>query len=246
MEFGAADGLSCSNTAALWHDGWAALLVEADGTLADRAERNAAGHGRVTVMNATVQPPGLGVTIDDLLARSPLAGHDIGYMSVDVDGDDFWIVTGMDARPYVLAVEYNRSVPPHLDLLPAGPGNTFGVGAATMRAAMEQRGYTMVGLTATNLFFVRTEMAGPFADLETDLAVLQPASGFTYAVTDYRGHAAIVGARPPWGLRWPETATRFAPNTPGVLEVDSNDSAEQLMRIVLAEIQRLGNHLEDR
>jgi hypothetical protein len=36
VEFGAGDGLSCSNTANLWHNGWKAVLVEASSELAQR------------------------------------------------------------------------------------------------------------------------------------------------------------------------------------------------------------------
>ncbi len=224
VEFGAGNGIDGANTAHLWRrpKAWSGLLIEADHNLYTQARRAADGFP-VTVACAAVSATDRDLSIDVLLDEFGI--RTVDFMSVDVDGDDYWIVCGMKIRPRVLCVEYNRSVPPHLDLLPSGPGNRFGVGAATLRRAVEQRGYRMVGLTANNLFFVRTDEAAAFDDLETDLAVLLPPDRFAYLCTDQTGRPVLCGTPPPWGLRWPASDTDFVTNQLGLLEAAGSDMA---------------------
>lgn len=242
VEFGASDGLSGSNTANLWNrdGGWRAVLIEADTALADRA--TAAIFNRpdrdVQIVPAAVSAIDPEWSIDAILDACGVT--DVDFMSVDVDGDDYWIVTSMACRPRVLCVEFNRTVPPHLDLVPTGPGNRFGVGALTMRRAMGARGYTLVGRTLNNLFFVTTDLADHFTDLETDLAVLLPPESFSYCCSDFDGRMVLAGAQPAWGLRWPASETRFAAGAPVLAVEDAGATTEDVWRqTVLGEIQHI-------
>jgi hypothetical protein len=227
VEFGAGDGVGCSNTKLLRDNGWAGLLIEADPDLAERCQSQTSE--RVIVLHQAIAaggPDSIDAVLHDRAAITP------DVMSIDVDGDDYWIALAMQTRPRLLVIEFNPTVPPHLDLIPAGPGNRFGVGPLTMRRAAEQRGYTMVGISHANMMFVQTPDAGAFADLETDLAVLLPPERYIYLATDYTGRVVPVGARPEWGLVWPPSVTRFVPNQPNLLEVGSVDTLDQLMRQV--------------
>lgn len=240
VEFGAGDGLGCSNTANLWHAGWRALLIEADATLVERL-RAAANEGCTVVHDAVALGGEHG--IDALIAAAGLC--DVDFMSVDVDGDDWWICQGMACRPRLLCVEFNKTVPPHLDVQPSGASTRFGVGPLTMRRSMEARGYTMIGVTDANMFFVQTADADKFADLEKDLAVLLPPERFMYLATDFTGRVVPIGARPPWGLVWPPSDIRMVANQPDLLAVDSEFALERFCQQILGEIREVRQMMED-
>lgn len=228
VEYGAGDGIGCSNTANLWRNGWRALLVEADPDLTQRAGEAIAGYD-VTLYNAAVNPDGEG-SIDDLLDT---AGFDeVDFMSIDIDGDDYWHFCNLRRRPRVLFVEFNPTVPPHIDLLPRGPENNFGCSALSLRRAAEQRGFTMIGIVGANMVFVRTEDAEVFQDVEKDLTVLMPPEGFMYLVTDYAGNIVSVGAAPHWGLAWPPSKTAFVPNQDHLLDIEVRDPAQEFVASV--------------
>lgn len=243
VEFGAGDGISCSNTANLWHGAWQAFLVEVNPALYEQAQKNTSGF-RCSLQCAKVDPDG-NRSIDALLDYSGHKDRHIDFMSIDVDGDDFWIATGLKCRPTVLCIEFNKTIPPHLNPQPTGPGNCYGVGIGTLRPAMEVRGYTFIGLTDTNAYFVVTEHADKFADLEKDLSVLMPPQNFTYLTTDSQGSIVPIGAVPPWGLKWPPSSTVFIANQQTrVLTVDSNNSLDKLRQTMTEGFQDLRRAVE--
>lgn len=244
VEFGAADGLSCSNTARLWRNrGWQAALIEADPTLHESCRRNAENHPEtVRVINATVSVTNPDHSIDAILAANGFDGNP-DLMSVDIDGDDFYVVTNMKLRPRLLLVEFNPTVPPHIDLKPAGPGQRFGVGITTLKQAMEWRGWSFIGCSYANAFFVNADDAHHFADLETDPAVLMPAERFTYLASDYDGQMVPVGEPPPWGLRWPPSHARFAANQQALLDVDCVGAEDRWQRQITDRLRAIEEKL---
>jgi hypothetical protein len=237
VEFGAGDGLSCSNTARLWrHQEWRALLIEPADSLYPRLHSEAQPFPQVRTMHRSVAPSGPG-GIDDLLEQAGI--EHVDYMSIDVDGDDWWIFSGMAARPRIISIEFNPTIPPHLDIRPRGPGFRMGVGALTMKRTAEERGYRIIGLTDANLWLVRTEDSHAFSDFQVDLRVLLPPDRFMYLATDYDGRMVPLGAQPPWGLAWPPSGTPFVPNQPNLLEVDAADPLDRWMRTVTGTLARI-------
>lgn len=197
VEFGAADGISCSNTAALWSDkGWAALLIEPDADRFHALQQNAALDADVRCRSDFVTPSGVS-SIDAILEEEGIGPVD--FMSIDVDGDDYLILQAMTGRPRVMAVEFNPTVPPHLDIHPTETGSTFGASALALVRLGTSLGYRFIGASYCNVFFVTEDEAAPFTQYQTDLEVLFPPDRYTYAVTDFAGRLALYGAQLPWG-----------------------------------------------
>lgn len=196
VEFGAADGISCSNTAQLWkHDGWRAVLIETDPDLYDSVVSATEDYLWVTPVHMAVAPTGEN-SIDTLLAQ--LGITEVDFMSIDVDGDDYAIFEAMEVRPRVVCIEYNQSIPPQVELRQADVGDEFGASAAYLCALARAKDYELVGVTETNLIFVNSLYLIAFEDLNTDLETLFDYSHLTYVVTDYQGRSATLGT-PPWG-----------------------------------------------
>lgn len=179
IEFGAANGFFCSNTAALWHDqGWEALLIEADLDLYEVLHRY--NSQRVNTSCARVS------NIDDFTTRVA------DVCSIDVDGDDWHIFSRMQTRHRIVLVEHNPTVPPHVRMV-GEEGTPQGSSALSLVELAKTKGYVLAAATTCNVIFVRAE-EGPRTP--ADLEEVFDRSCLNYVVTDYQGGYDFVG-------RWP-------------------------------------------
>lgn len=194
VEFGAADGISCSNSARLWRDeGWKAFLVEADHERYEQLEGNA-GPFDTICRRAFITPTGP-MSIASLLAEHDIDGVD--YMSIDIDGDDIYVFENLAIRPRIVSVEFNPTIPPHISLRQAR-GQSMGASAKALVEAAHVKNYRFVGATYCNVFLVDDREAHPFDGYETDLTVLFEPYRYTYAITDFTGRVDLVGQPMPW------------------------------------------------
>lgn len=180
VEFGAGDGYECSNTAALRERGWEALLMESDPALFEECVANApeADVRRVHVTGQVVD--------------AMVAGRPVDVMSIDVDGDDWFIFATMQTRPRLVVIEFNCSIPPGVFLRAKEPGGRFGASISSIVKLAVEKGYELIGLNHTNAFFVPAEELGPFKDYERRVPVLMEGRDYSLVVTDYDGRPRLV------------------------------------------------------
>lgn len=217
VEFGAGNGQSCSNTARLWRDeGWKALLIEPDPQRFAELEGNALPFDTIC-RQGFVRPEGhdsIGVILDD--CKDEIDSVDL--MSIDVDGDDVFILEAMTCTPRVIVVEFNPTIPPHVEMRQRELGESFGASLLAIVRLASRIGYRFIGATRCNAFLVAEPEAAAFNDYETDIDVLFPREGFTYAVSDYQGRVVLVGQPLPWEAKEPyvlplEASTNVMPVT---------------------------------
>lgn len=111
--------------------------------------------------------------INDLLAGSGF-DRDVGLMSIDVDGNDYWIWRAVEVvRPIVVIVEYNSvwggeraiTVPYDEHFVRSRAHSSMMYYGASLRAFCElgrQKGYAFIGCNSNgnNAFFVRRDKLG--------------------------------------------------------------------------------------
>lgn len=97
VEFGAHDATEC-NTARLLEVGWTGLLMDGQG--ASRNPRAVVHKEFVTAENI------------NFLLRKYGVPHEFDLLSIDIDGNDYWVWRAIEYRPRVVVIEYNASVPP--------------------------------------------------------------------------------------------------------------------------------------
>jgi hypothetical protein len=112
VEVGVEDGLECNTAILAYVFGWRALMIEGDSIKASvahrAAERLAATPGAVRVENRFVTVENVNKIMDGAGFRG-----DIGVLSVDVDGVDYWLWKAITVvRPRVVIIEYNASLGP--------------------------------------------------------------------------------------------------------------------------------------
>jgi hypothetical protein len=124
-------------------------------------------------------------SINDLIRRNGISGE-IGLLSIDIDGNDYWVWEAIDVvLPSVVVLEYNaRFGPQRAVTVPydagfvrskAHPSTIYwGASLAAFCLLGKRKGYSFVGcnMAGNNAFFVRSELRPP------SLPELTPAEGF--------------------------------------------------------------------
>jgi len=115
--------------------------------------------------------------INDLISEAGFAGE-IGLLSIDVDGNDYWIWEALDAvRPVICICEYNTvfgdlhpvSIPydPKFSCGQSQPSRLyFGASIAAFSSLATRKGYKFLGTTlaGNDAFFIREDYASRFDD----------------------------------------------------------------------------------
>lgn len=186
IEFGAWDGKHLSNTWDLWHNhGWNAVLIEGDPEKYAVLVGNVQGFPQVTPCRAFVGTQGEN-SLDSILRRLGVETPP-DLLSIDIDGDDYRVFASVERfLPRVLAIEYNPTVPPELELIGA-PGTRFGASARAINRLAERKGYRLAACTATNLLFVQMDAFAALGCPAPALADIMPRDHLTYVITDYDG-----------------------------------------------------------
>lgn len=187
IEVGSWDGKYCSNTWNLWHNkGWKAVLIEGN------PERHAAfvcdntEYKNVTALCAFVETSGEH-SLDRLLEGVVAPGAQLDLLSIDIDGDDYYIWESLVSyKPRVVVIEYNPTIPPHLSLIQES-GQYFGASAKALVELGVEKGYRLVALTDTNCIFIRSELLPDAKMIPLVLQNALPPELFSYVMSAYDG-----------------------------------------------------------
>jgi hypothetical protein len=122
---------------------------------------------------------------------------DLDLVVIDVDGIDFHIWRGCKRfQPRVLIVEYNRTIPHHIEIVgAANEKNSIGCSILSLARLGTEKGYSLVACIGWNAFFVRREYAGLFADAD-NLDALSDPTGVRYAMESFNGEVFFSGDLP--------------------------------------------------
>jgi len=123
--------------------------------------------------------------INSLLAEAGFS-DDVGLLSIDIDGNEYWIWEAIQSiRPRIVIVEYNSvfglipvSIPYKEDFdRTVAHFSTlyYGCSLAALGHLAKKKGYLLVGsnIWGHNAFFVRADVAGEFKGLEPEEAYVQ-------------------------------------------------------------------------
>jgi len=168
VEIGVEDYSEANTRFLLVNRNWSGLIV--DGTDAHvRAVEASPLMWRHDIhpVTAFVEPH----NVNDLL-REHGFDRDLGLLSIDVDGNDYWIWQAVTAEPAIVIVEYNSlfgaeravTIPYQagFDRTRAHHSNLyFGASLAALTRLGERKGYRLVGSNSAgnNAYFVRREVA---------------------------------------------------------------------------------------
>ena len=178
VEFGVENYTESNTRFLLTNNQWSGLIIDGSADNIDYVRRDPiywasnlkAEHSFITREN-----------INDLLARNGIAG-DIGLLSVDIDGNDYWVWQAIDSiSPRIVVCEYNSHFGPEARVTtPYDPEFVrdsahfskiyYGASIAALTALAAEKGYALVAgnSVGNNIFFVRNDVVGTLPTLKPE------------------------------------------------------------------------------
>ena len=178
MEFGVEDYTEANTRFLLVHDDWRGLILDG------RPDLDAVVSAQGLPMLHDLDIRSAFITaenINDLLLGADFAGE-IGLLSIDIDGNDYWVWKAITCvNPQVVVIEYNAvfgsdraiTIPYASDFTRQAAHHSWLYFGASLRALCrlaEAKGYAFVGCNSAgnNAYFVRKDLATPFKVLTPD------------------------------------------------------------------------------
>ncbi len=159
VEFGAWDGKLFSNTYNLvQHKGWHGVLVEGNPERFKELTATYAGNHRAHLVCKTVGFDQSSNSLDYILASIGDVPKDLDLVSIDIDGNDYFIFESLvEFKPRVVVIEFNPTIPNDVFFL---QDQDFEINqGCSLRALIDlgkAKGYELAVATAFNAFFVPT------------------------------------------------------------------------------------------
>jgi hypothetical protein len=167
FEFGVGDGLA-NNTVNLLIDGWSGFWIDGSTEFIEKIRDKHRWYiekGRLNVLSALITKD----SINKQIVQMDIP-HSIDLLSIDIDGNDYWIWEAIDSiSPRVIVIEYNSTHrPPTSVVMEYGETNQwngtnyFGASLNALVKLGQSKGYSLVGcnFTGVNAFFVRNDLLG--------------------------------------------------------------------------------------
>lgn len=175
VEFGAEDGISISNTRRLWEKGWEGAMIECNQDKYRSLIMNYSKESGVIPLNyfITWKKEDYRGPLFDEVKQMHFPDREIDFLSIDVDGADYYILKSLKCRPKVILIENNLYWHPLIDkevpekIAVKNQQQPLKILIQTAR----EMGYEPVCMTI-NLFLVRKDLYAPFKETPSDALTL--------------------------------------------------------------------------
>ena len=171
IEFGVNDGTECNTANLAINFGWRGLIMDGSTENVARAQRHYAEQLLERAPEVVAAQAFVTAENADALFQSHGFQGELDLLSIDVDGNDYWIWKGISSvSPRVVVVEYNAVFGPHASItIPYDPGfrwetseyDLLAAGASLSALARlgKEKGYILAGCNSSgvNAFFVRED-----------------------------------------------------------------------------------------
>lgn len=165
VEIGVENGLEC-NSLYLIHKGWRGVWIEGA-----QKHRPAIEETFATILGRRLDVTFGWVTAEGVnpIFKALKIEPEVDFLSIDIDGNDIYLLDALDIRPKVICIEYNAKFPANIDKRPvydparAWRGRDYmGSSLKALAAVADGKGYRLVGtnIVGANAFFVRKDLAG--------------------------------------------------------------------------------------
>ena len=205
-EIGVENGLEC-NTLYLVHQGWRGGWIEGD-----ENQRLPIQNRFGSLMNSKRLALGIGFIAPDIMNSAlnqvmsiiDVDYRDLDFLSIDIDGNDIYLLEAMDCSPKVICIEYNGKFPPPVSKKPVlNPKNVWrggdymGSSLVAIDEVARNKGYTLVGtnIHGGDAFYVRNDLTEGKFVLDSSPANLYnpPRYWLTFDHFRHIGHHADFG-----------------------------------------------------
>jgi hypothetical protein len=165
-EIGVENGLEC-NSLYLIHKGWHGWWVEGNANYRAFIEEKFKSilNARLRVAIAIITAENINQIFDQI----GVLRTELDFLSIDIDGNDVYLLQALQLSPKVLCIEYNAKFPANISKKQKYDPNRVWTGTdymgsnlAAINEVASKKGYKLVGtnITGANAFFVRNDLAG--------------------------------------------------------------------------------------
>jgi len=180
VEFGVENYLESNTRFLLRYNNWSGLVIDGSSKHIDSIRSHAefwqhdltAIHSFITAEN-----------INELLSSKGIP-EDLGILSIDVDGNDYWIWKAITVvQPRIVIIEYNAvfgpsreiTIPYNADFVRSKAHYShlyFGASLAALSRLGKEKGYSLIGCNSAgnNAYFLRNDCLSKFTPLEPYIA----------------------------------------------------------------------------
>jgi hypothetical protein len=187
-EFGAWDGKHLSNTCNLiTNHNYEAILIEANKRKFDELNINFPDK-KIIKINKFVTFSGEN-SLDNILENN-FFNKDFDFLSIDIDGCDFWIFESLSKfTPKIICIEYNSSIPNKVSFVQKKDMKiNQGSSAKSIIDLGLKKNYFPIASTDGNLFFVHDKFKKKITNLDKfDINQLLPNSNNNYVYCGFDG-----------------------------------------------------------
>ena len=160
VEFGVGDGWSCNSRLLAEVFDWSGLFIEVDEKDYTALSQRYCNSKKIRCEKAAVTPSNI-----NKLFESFGVPESLGVLSIDIDGQDYWVWNALDEiyQPDVVIMEFNSALGLTLPVVEAeglrpGPLTaTWGASLAALTGLAKKKGYRLVHIemAGVNAFFVK-------------------------------------------------------------------------------------------
>ena len=183
IEFGVQNYLESNTRFLLQNDHWRGLIIDGSDAYMDSVKRSELyWRHDITAVAAWIDRE----NINDLFRHSGFLGE-IGILSIDIDGNDYWVWERIESvNPVIVVVEWNSVFgPDHAVSIPYDPSFDrakahysslyWGASMAAFEVLADRKGYALLGSNkvGNNLFFVRRDRLGDLEPQTTRTAYVE-------------------------------------------------------------------------
>ncbi len=107
VEFGANNGLWLSNTRSLWEKGWKGVMIEANSSAYKKLKKTYSDASNLLTIHefVTWHPQDKRGKLFDEIKSKFFPDEEIDFLSIDIDGGDYFILKTLKCRPKVICIE---------------------------------------------------------------------------------------------------------------------------------------------
>lgn len=167
VEIGVGDYSEANTRYLLETRNWSGAVIDIDAASLDRLRASEVyWRHDLKVITASVNKENI-----NTLVSGAAKGKELGIFSIDVDGVDYWLLEALEARPWVIILEFNSVFGPkaavtvpydeHFERWSAHHSGVYaGASLEAFKTLLGQRGYRLVAINSasSNAFFVRSDV----------------------------------------------------------------------------------------
>ena len=157
VEFGAWDGIYCSNTFNLVKNhNFSAVYIEGSKKKFKKLIKTANKYKNIIPVNKYVEIYGKN-SLDSILKETGVSDN-IDLLSIDIDGYDFDVWKGLKKyNPKIVLMEIDNTIDPYKRVVGTGKGKNIGSSFKYAIEVANEKGYTLL-YDSCNLFFIRNDL----------------------------------------------------------------------------------------